>query len=156
MILRGFFPLGQRLLYDHIDCAAVFRMHANQSTVLRSSLQRLEDASVVEHENPWISHEQLEAGYPFAHEVVHFRKLSARDIRHDAMKGVVANRFVRSLAHPGIERLAQWLSFVLNRKIDERRRAAECCGPGSSFKIIGAGGAPKGHIKVRVHIDSAR
>jgi hypothetical protein len=75
--------LGQRLLHDHIDHAAVLGMHADQRAIHRCLLQRLEDRCIVYHQHTWIRHEQLEARYAFVDHVVHVFKAGRPQIGHD-------------------------------------------------------------------------
>ena len=103
VILRSGLSFGQRLLDDHVDGAAVFRVHADHGAVLRGRAQGLEDAGVVEHENAGIGHEQFEAGDAFADQFVHLGQLCAGKVGDDAVKCVVADGLARSLAHPGVE-----------------------------------------------------
>ena len=155
VILRRFLSFGQRLLHDHVDRAAVFRVHADQRAILRRVLQSFEDAAVVEHEHAGIRHEQLEAGHAFVDQIVHLGKLSAGNVGDDAVEGVVADGLARGLAHPGVEGLAQLLAFVLNGEVDQRGRSAEGGGARAGFEIVGAGGAAEGHVEMRMHVDAA-
>ena len=47
------------------------------------------------------------------------------------------------------------LPFILNREVDQRRRAAESRGDGAGLEIVGRGGSAERHVEMRVHIDSA-
>src|SRR6266568_3436183 len=127
VIFGGAFSFGERLLDDHVDGAAVFRVHADEAIVLRGLAHGLEDGGVIEHENAGIGHEELEAGDAFANELAHFFELRGAEIGDDAVEGVV----------------------------DERGGASEGCGDGASLEVVGAGGAAKGHVEVRVHVDAA-
>src|SRR5208283_72216 len=53
------------------------------------------------------------------------------------------------------EGLPQWLAFVLDGKVDQRGGSTESRGPGSGFKVVGAGGAAEGHIQMGMNIDAA-
>ena len=70
-------------------------------------------------------------------------------------KRVVGHGLAVGLFHPGVERVAQRLALVLNGEIDQRGRAAEGRGARAGLKIVGAGGAAKRHVQVRVHVDAA-
>src|SRR5579871_6961745 len=89
-------------------------------------------------------------------EIVHLRKLSTRNVGHDAVKRVVTHRLVGCLAHPGVKGLAQGLAFILNREIDQRSRASESGGPSTRFEIVSTRSPSKRHVKMRVHIDASR
>ena len=93
MILRRLLPFCQRLLHDDVNRAAVFGMHANEPAVLRSGLQRAENAGVIEHEDAGIGHEKLEAGHAFAHQSIHLLQLAIADIGNDAVKGIIGDGF---------------------------------------------------------------
>ena len=105
VVLRRFLPLCQRLLHNDVDGAAVFCMHAHQAAILRSHLQRFEDASIVEHEHAGIRHKQLETGHPFTHQIIHLRQLAARNVGDNAVKRVIGYCLTGRLAHPRVESL---------------------------------------------------
>ena len=71
------------------------------------------------------------------------------------MKRVIAGGLARSLAHPRIERLTQWLAFVLNREVDQRGCAAERCRTRAGFKVVGTCRTPEGHVEMGMDVDSA-
>src|SRR6266581_4421426 len=75
--------LGERLLDNHVDNAAVFRVHADEAIVLCCLAHGLEDRGVIEHEDARVSHEELEAGDPFADELAHFLELRGAEIGDD-------------------------------------------------------------------------
>ena len=103
VILWRFLPFGQRLLNDHVDRTAVFGVHADEPAIFRSRLQRTEDAGVIEHEHTGIGHEKLEAGHAFIHQGIHLLQLTVADVCNDAVKGIVADGFLRSFVHPRFE-----------------------------------------------------
>ena len=70
------------------------------------------------------------------------------------MKGVIAHRFVGRFLHPGIESGSQRLTFVLDRKVDQRSRAAERGRARASFKVICARRSSERHVEMRMHVDS--
>ena len=121
----------------------------------RRRLHGSEDAGVVEHEHAGIGHEELEAGHAFARSAAHLFKLRRAEVGDDAVEGIVADGFVVSLSHPGVEGLAEGLAFVLDGEIDQGGGAAEGCGAGAGFEIVGAGGAAEGHVEMSVHVDAA-
>src|SRR5579862_7409743 len=155
VIFGGLLSLGESLLDDYVNRAAVFRVHADQAAVLRRSLQSFEDAAVVEHEHTGIRHEKFEAGDAFMHEIVHLRKLSTRYVGDDAVKRVVADSFIRSFVHPCFERLSQRLAFVLDREVDERGRASEGRSACASFEVVSAHRATERHVEMRMNVNSS-
>src|SRR5947209_1566294 len=72
------------------------------------------------------------------------------------MESVIRNRLALRFLHPRIERLPQALAFILNREINQSGCAAESRGNRASLEIIRARCAAKGHIQMRMHINSAR
>ena len=155
MIFRRPLPFCKCLLHDHVDRASIFRVHAHHAAILRRSLQSLEDAAIVEHENSGISHEQLEAGHAFVNQIVHLRELSAGNVGHNAVKCIIADGFVGGLTHPCVESLAQGLTFVLNGEVDERGRATEGSGSRPRFEIVRAGRASKWHVEMRMYVNAS-
>ena len=156
VILGTGLAFGQCLLDDHVDGAAVFGMHADHRAGLGRGAHGFEDAGVVEHEDARVSHEELEAGDAFAHQLRHFGELGVGKVGDDAVKSVIGHRFRRRFLHPGVEGGAQRLSFVLNGEVDQGRGAAESGGASAGFKVIGAGSAAKWHIQMGVDVDPAR
>src|SRR6266566_4498716 len=64
VILRRAFSLGERLLNDHVDGAAVFGMHADEAAVFGGLAHGLEDRRVIEHEDARVGHEELKLVTP--------------------------------------------------------------------------------------------
>ena len=155
VILGSGLAFGQGLLDDHVDGAAVFRVHADHGAGLGGRAHGFEDAGVVEHENAGIGHEQFEAGDAFADQLRHFGQLRVGQVGDDAVKSVIGDGFRRRLLHPGIEGGAQGLALVLDGEVDQRGGAAEGGGASAGFKIVGAGGAAEGHVEMGVDIDPA-
>src|SRR5271165_5107619 len=89
------------------------------------------------------------------HQIVHFRKLPARNVSDDAVKCVVAGGLARSLAHPRVEGLAQGLAFVLNREVDQRGCASESGGPRTGLEVVRTGRAAERHVEMSVNVDPA-
>src|SRR5205807_5429404 len=87
--------------------------------------------------------------------LAHFLKLRGTEIGDDAVEGVVGDSFVVGFLHPGVESLAERLTFVLDGEIDQRGGAAESSGDGASLEIVGAGSAAEGHVEMRVDVDAA-
>src|SRR5260370_6238691 len=123
--------------------------------MLRRLAHGAKNRGVVEHEHAGIGHEELETGDAFTNELSYFFELRAAEVGDDAVEGVVGDRFGLGFLHPGVESLAQGLSFVLDGEIDERGGAAKGCGDGAGFEIVRAGGAAEGHVEVGVHVDAA-
>ena len=71
------------------------------------------------------------------------------------MEGIITDSFVRRLLHPGVESCSQRLALVLNREIDQRRGSPKRGSSRAGFEIVGTMGTAKGHVQVRVHVDSA-
>ena len=155
MIFGGAFAFRQRLLNDDVDRAAIFGMHADQAVVFGGLAHGAKDRGVIQHENAGIGHEQFEAGHAFANEFAHLFELRGAEVGDDAVEGVVGHGLVMRLFHPGIERLAQRLAFVLDGEIDQRGRPAESRGRCAGQEIVGAGGAAEGHVEVGMNVDAA-
>src|SRR2546426_2822446 len=155
VILRRAFSLGERLLNDHVDGAAVFGMHADEAAVFGGLAHGLEDRRVIEHEDARVGHEELEAGNAFADELAHLFELRGAEIGDDAVESVVGDGFVVGFLHPSVEGLAEGLAFVLDGEVDERGSAAKGGGDGAGLEIVGAGGAAEGHVEVGVDVDAA-
>src|SRR5229473_1864592 len=124
--------------------------------MLRGLAHGAKNRGVVEHEYAGIGHEELETGDAFTNELSYFFELRAAEVGDDAVEGVVGDRFGLGFLHPGVDSLAQGLSFVLDGEIDERGGAAKGCGDGAGFEIVSAGGAAEGHVQVRVYVDAPR
>ena len=155
VIFRSFFSFGEGLLDDDVDGAAVFGVHADEAGMFGGLAHGAEDCGVVEHEDAGVGHEKFEAGHAFADEVGHFFELGAAEVGDDAVEGVVDGGFVVGLGHPGVEGVAESLTFVLDGEVDERGGAAEGCGDCTGLEIVGAGGAAEGHVEMRVDVDAA-
>ena len=155
MVFGSGLAFSQGLLDDHVDGAAIFRMHADHGSGLGGSAHGLENAGIVQHEDAGISHEQLETADSLAHQLRHFCQLRIGQVGDDAVEPVIGHCFGRCLLHPGIERSAQGLAFVLDRKVDQGGSSTEGGSAGAGFEIVRAGGASKWHIEVSVHIDAA-
>src|SRR6266853_2859470 len=114
--------------------------------ILRGALQGLEDAAIIQHEHPGISHEQLEARYSFANQSIHLFELSVRELRDDAVERVIAHSLAGSFSHPAIERSPERLALVLDCEIDQSCRATECGSARASLEIIGTGSSAERHV----------
>ena len=156
VIFRCALAFRKRLLNDHVDRAAIFRVHADQAGVLGGLAHGAENSGVVEHEDAGIGHEEFEAGDAFAYQFAHLFELRGAEVGDDAVEGVVDDGFVVRLLHPGVKGLAESLPFVLDREIDQRGRAAEGRGNRAGLEIVGAGGAAEGHVQMGVNVDAAR
>ncbi len=93
VILGSGLAFGQCLLDDHVNGAAIFRMHADHGPGLRGGAHGFEDAGVIEHENAGVGHEELEAGNAFAHQLRHLGELRVGQVGDDAVKSVIGHRF---------------------------------------------------------------
>ena len=153
VILRRGFSLGQGALHQHVDRAAVFRVHADHAAMLGGLQHRAENRGVVQHEHTRIGHEQFERRNAFAHQRAHFFQLRLAKFGNNAMERIVGHGLALGLFHPGVKRMAQGLALVLNGKINQCGRAAKCGRARARLEIVGAGGAAKRHIEMRVHVD---
>jgi hypothetical protein len=72
------------------------------------------------------------------------------------MKRVIGYCLTGRLAHPSVESLTQWLTFVLDREINQRGCAAKCRGTCAGFEVIRARRASERHVQMGVHVDAAR
>ncbi len=155
VILRRALSLGQCALHDDVNRAAVFRVHADQSAMLGGLRHSAKNRGVVEHKDARIGHEQLEAAHSFADELSHLFELRRAKVGDDAMKGVVGDGFALGLFHPGLERLTETLSLVLNGEVNQRCCPAECGRDRAALEIVRAGGPAKGHVEMRVYVNPA-
>src|SRR5207253_9937943 len=71
VILGCAFAFGEGALHEHIDGAAIFRVHADETIVLGGLPHGLEDGGVIEHEDAGIGHEELEAGDTVTDKLAH-------------------------------------------------------------------------------------
>ena len=106
VIFRRGFALGQRALHEHVDRAAIFRVHADHASVLGRLQHGAENRGVIEHEHARIGHEQFERRHAFAHERAHFLELRAAKFRNDAVEGVIGYGLAFCFFHPRIECVA--------------------------------------------------
>ena len=156
VILRRRLSLGQRLLRQHVDHAAVFGVHADRAAVLPGPQQRLEDARIVEHEHARIRHEQLERRHALADERVHLEFHLIVELGHDHVEAVVDRGFAVRLLHPRFPGVVQRLAAVLNGEVDDRGRSAVSRRDRARFEIVGRRRAAERHVEMRVHVDAAR
>src|SRR5206468_2137487 len=56
---------------------------------------------------------------------------------------------------PGVERVAQGLPAVLDREVDDRRRASVRRGDGAGLEVVGGRAPAERHVEVRVNVDAA-
>src|SRR5215472_3465635 len=146
VILGRAFAFSENLLDDHVDGAAIFRVHADEPVVRGRLSHGPKDGGIVKHEHAWIRHEELEAGDAVADKLAHLFELRGAEIGDDAVEGVVGDGLVMRLFHPGVEGLAERLAFVLDGEVNERSRAAKSCRDGARLEVVRAGGAAKGHV----------
>ena len=156
MVLRRGFSFRESALHQHVDHAAVFCVHTDRAAVFSGPQQRLENASVVEHENAWICHEQLEGGHSLAYERIHLGFRPVVQVGDDHVEAVVDHRLALGLFHPRFPGVMKRLAAVLNGEIDDRRRPAEgrCSRP--AFEIVRRRRAAERHVEMRVNVDAAR
>ena len=147
---------SQVALHQHVDGATVLGMHHDQAAVLRGPAHRLKDCRVVEHEDPGISHEELEGRDAFVDQRVHLLEDRVVDLAHDHVEAVVDVRLALRFLVPLVEALAQRLAEGLHRKVDDRRRPAPGGRRASGGEVIGGEGATEGQLHVGVDIDRAR
>ena len=153
---RRLLALGERLLHDHVDHAAVLGVHADQRAVLGCLLHRLEDRCVIHHQHAGIRHEQLEAGHALADHVVHVFQPRRAQIRDDHVQPIVDTRLPFGLLPPRIERVAHLRALRLDGKVHNRRRPADRRRARARLKIIRRRRPAKRHVEMRMRIDPAR
>ncbi len=160
MIHRSRLSLGQSLLHQHIDYAAVLRMHAHQRAILRSLLQRAKDGRVVHHQHIGIRHEQLKARHALANHIVHvFEARCARQlsqVRHNHVQPVIDARLALGLPPPRIQRRAHLRSARLYGEVHNRRRPANRSRARARLKIIGRVSPSERHVQMSMRIHAAR
>src|SRR5260370_9172475 len=86
---RGGLPLGQSAAHDHVDHAAILGVHADQRSVLGGAGERLEDGSVVHHEDARIGHEQFETGHAVGDHRIHVVETALAQIGYDHVQAVL-------------------------------------------------------------------
>ncbi len=160
MIDRCRLTLGQRLLHDHVNHAAVLGVHADQRAILRRLLQRLEDRRVIRHQHIRIGHEQLEARHALAHHVIHIGQARlarvAAQIGHNHVQAVVDAGLALSLLPPGVQRIAHLRALRLNSEVHNRRCPSDGRSARARLKVIARRSPAKRHIEMRVRINAAR
>ena len=86
---------------------------------------------------------------------VHLDLDLVRELGDDHVEAVVDRGLAFGLLHPRFPRVVQRLALVLDREVDDRRRAAEGGGDGAGLEVVGRGGAAERHVHVGVHVDAA-
>jgi hypothetical protein len=137
VVLGRRLAFGQRPFHQHIDDAAVLRVHADRAAVLSGPQQRPEDAGIVQHEDTRVGHEELERRHALADERVHFLFHLIGEVRDDHVEAVIDDRVAVRLLHPRFPRVVQRLVLVLNREVHDGGGAAEGCGPRARLEIVG-------------------
>ena len=111
---------------------------------------------IVEHEDAGVGHEQLERGDALADERVHLAFHLIVQLGDDHVEAVVDHGLAFGLLRPRFHRVVQRLAAVLDREVDDRRRAAEGGSHRAGLEVVGGGGAAKRHVHVGVDVDAAR
>ena len=107
-------------------------------------------------EDAGVGSEELEVGDAFADELVHLGQALVGDVAHDHVEPVVDRGIALRLRVPRVEALTQALPFRLDRKVDDRRRAAERRSTGAGLKCVLGEGPAERQLHVRVHVDRHR
>ena len=87
---------------------------------------------------------------------VHLLLDAVGQVRDDHVEAVVDRGLALGLLHPGLPGLAQRLALVLDREVDDRRRAAVRRGDRARLEVVGRRRAAERHVEVRVDVDAAR
>src|SRR5881396_316242 len=154
VVLRFGLPLREVLLDQHVDRAAVLRVHHDQGAAVRGPLHGPEDRGVVQHEHPGVRHEQLERRDPLADQLVHLLQDLVVDLLDDHVEPVVGTRLLGLLV-PGVEALAEALSGPLEGEVDHRGGPAEGRRPGSGAEVVRAERPAEREVEVRVRVHPA-
>ena len=93
--------------------------------------------AVVEHEDAGVGHEQLERRHALADERVHLAFHLIGQLGDDHVEAVVDDRLAFGLLHPRLPGVVQRLAAVLNREVDDRRRAAEGRRHRPALEVVG-------------------
>jgi len=147
---------GQRLTNHHVDHAAVLGVHANERAVLGRLLQGTKNSGVIHHKHVGVRHEELEAGYAFAHHVVHVFQACFGKIGDNHVQAIIDARLGLRLFPPGVERIAHLGAAGLDGKVDDGCGAADGRRAGAGFEIVARCGTTERHVEVRVRVDAAR
>lgn len=149
-------PALESLLLEQVDDRPVLRVHHEQPAVVRHPLHGLDDLPVVGEENALVGHEELEARHTLVDERVHRREGHVVHAADDLVEGVVDRTLPGGLLVPRGELREHVLAGVLDREVDDRRRAAPRRGPGPRLEAVRGEGPAEGHLHVRVGVDPAR
>ena len=155
VILRRRLAVRERFLHQHVDHAAVLGVHADGAAVLAGAPHRAEDARVVQHEHAGIGHEQLERGDALLDHRVHLDLDLVGELGDDHVEAVVDRGLALGLLRSTFPTRGAASASVLNREVDDRRRAAERRGDRAGLEVVGRRGAAERHVHVRVHVDAA-
>ena len=154
VVHRSGLALVEELAHQHVDRAAVLRVHHDQRARLPRLAHRAEDRRVVEHEHAGVGHEELERRDALPDQLVHLLQDLVVHLADDHVEAVVGDGVLR-LREPAIETLSQPLAVVLQREVDDRRGAAERGRAGPRLEVVRAEAAAERQLHVRVHVDAA-
>ena len=108
VVHRSGLPLVQELAHQHVDRAAVLRVHHDERARLPGLAHGTEDRCVVQHEHAGVGHEELERRDALPDQLIHLLQDLVVDLADDHMEAVVGDGVLR-LREPTIETLSQSL-----------------------------------------------
>jgi hypothetical protein len=131
-------------------------VHHHERARLRRDLHRPEERLVVDHERALVGHEQLVRGDPLVGQRRELLERSA--VLQVGDRHVVAHvdhLFAVRLSAPVLDRGREGRALRLDDEVDVAGRSAERSRGLAGLDVVDRDRAPKGHVEMRVRVDSA-
>ena len=124
--------------------------------LLAAALHGAKHLAVVAVEDTGVGHEQLEAGHPLGHQLVHGLQRVVVDATDDLVEAVVDGALPGGLVVPRREPVLHALTRALDGEVDDGRGAAPCRRTRPGLERVGGERPAEGQLHVRVAVDAAR
>ena len=134
---------------------AIFGVDHDDHAVVGRDAHGVEERGVIDHEDIFVSHEELQAGDAFVEHGGDFFHHGVVEVGDGHVKGVVDLGDIARFRPPGLQPVMQAAADGLDDEVDMGGRAAESRRHVPDIKVVVADRAAEGQVEVGVHIDAA-
>src|SRR6266513_2362145 len=108
---------------------------------------------IIDHERPWIGHQEFEGGYACSNHIVHRNFRRSSQVGNGDMKAVIDNGLTLGFGMPGLQSFSQRMATLLVGKIEDSGGTTTSGGDSARLKIIAGNGGGKRKLHMGVHIN---
>src|SRR6266700_6753902 len=107
---------------------------------------------IIDHESPWIGHQEFEGGSPRSNHIVHRNFRRSGQVGNSDMKAVIDNGLTLGFSMPDLQSFSQRMAALLVGKIEDSGGATTGGGDSARLKIIAGNGGGQRKLHMGMHI----